>query len=170
MDKTITTSLFIVVSMILVLALFNAAYPAVQQGSAAVANMANGIADEMRTNIAIVHASGELDHTGWWQDTNGNGLFDVFVWLKNTGSTRIIALNQVDVYFGPEGNFVRVPDQNDANGAYPNWTPTVEGGGDWVPTSTLQVAVHYQTPLAGGRYFIKVVLPDGVSTEYFLGM
>ncbi len=170
MDKTITTALFIVVSMILVLVLFNVAYPAVVQGGDAVASMANSVADEMRNHIDIIHADAELDHTGWWQDVNNNGLFDVFVWVKNTGDVRITALNQIDVFFGPEGNFSRIPAQGDADGAYPYWTGQVAGSTNWDPTATLQITIHYQTPLAGGRYFMKVVLPDGVSSDDYLGM
>ncbi|MBK9613759.1 hypothetical protein [Candidatus Amarobacter glycogenicus] len=42
---------------------------------------------------------GELDSSSWWQDTNGDGDFDVFAWVKNVGETRIVALEQTDVFF-----------------------------------------------------------------------
>ena len=170
MDKTITTALFIIVSMILVLVLFNVAYPAVIQGGDAVASMANNVADEMHNHIDIIHTSAELDNTGWWQDVNNNGLFDVFVWVKNTGDARITGLNQIDVFFGPEGNFTRIPPQSDTGNPYPYWTEQLDSGTNWDPTGTLQITIHYQTPLASGRYFVKVVLPDGVSSENYLGM
>jgi hypothetical protein len=170
MDKTITTALLIVVSMILVVALFNVAYPAIIQGGDAVTSMANNIAERMKEDISFIHASSERDSANGWLDPNGNALFDVYGWVKNVGTTRIIALDRIDVFFGPEGNFVRIPSQADANGSYPYWTSQVENGADWSPTATLQIAIHYQTPLSAGRYYMKVSLPNGVSADYFLGI
>jgi hypothetical protein len=170
MDKTITTALMIVVSMIMVVMLFNVAYPAIIEGGDAVTSMANNAADKMKFHLSFVHASAELDDTGWWQDTNGNALFDVFGWVKNTGSMRVTALDRVDVFFGREGNFTRIPHQSEAGGTYPYWTWQVENDSEWVPTGTVQFAVHYQSPLSAGRYFMKVILPNGVSSEYTLGI
>lgn len=170
MDKTITTGLLIIISMIMALMLFNVAYPAITEGGDAVRSMANGVSERMRHQIAVIHASGEIDNTGWWQDTNGNGVFDVFSWVKNIGDARIIALNRIDVFFGPEGNFARIPYVDEAGGAYPYWSYQIENGSEWIPTGTLQIAVHYQTPLPTGRYFLKVALPNGISSDYFLGM
>ncbi|MBK8020052.1 MAG: hypothetical protein IPK19_01190 [Chloroflexi bacterium] len=170
MEKSITTALFIVVSMILALMLFNVAYPAVTEGGDAVVSMANDVAERMRYDIEIIHASAELDDSGWWQDFNGNGQFDVNVWVKNIGDERIIGLDRVDVFFGREGNFARIAYVDEASGSYPNWTATVENGADWNPTGTLRITIRYQAPLTRGRYFVKVILPNGISSEYFLGI
>ena len=159
MEKTITTSLMIAVSMILVIMLFNIAYPAVIQGGEAVTGMAGDVADRMKTQITVIHASSE------------NGTRDVAAWVKNVGDTRIIAVNQVDVFFGPEGNFVRIPQESQAvQGTFPYWTWQVEGGGDWNPTGTLEIVIHYENALSAGRYFMKISLPNGVSSEYYLGI
>ena len=171
MDKTIVTALLIIVGMILVVALFNVAYPAIIQGGDAVTSMANNMADQMKNGISLIHASGELDANNTWTDPNGNALFEVYGWVKNIGSARIIGLDRVDVFFGPEGNFTRIPYQSEAAGSYPYWTYTVENVSEWVPTGTLQIAIHYQPPaLSAGRYFLKVSLPNGVSADYFLGL
>lgn len=169
MDKTISTSFLIVVSMVLVMVLFNAVYPAVQDSSSAMLNMTGRVDDRLRSQIEIIHAAAELDSTGWWQDTNGNGYFDSFVWIKNVGSTRVVSPEQLDVFYGPEGNFDRIPHESNASGRYPNWTWQVEDGGEWVPTATLAVTIRYDYPLAPGRYFIKVTLPNGVSDSYLIG-
>ncbi|MFN8375908.1 MAG: hypothetical protein U0694_23925 [Anaerolineae bacterium] len=170
MDKAITTALLIVISMIMALMLFNIAYPAIIQSGDAIASMANRTSDRMDTQITVIHAAGELDSSGWWQNSNGNSEFEVFIWVKNIGDTRIIALDNLDVFFGPEGNFTRIPNQVNAGGSYPYWTWNVEGGTEWNPTSTLRITVHYQMPQAQGRYFFKVSTTDGVSAEDYLGL
>ena len=170
MDKAITTALFIIISLIMALMLFNSAYPAIMQGGDAIAGMAYRSEESMNSQIAIIHAAGELDHSGWWQDTNGNGSFDVFIWVKNTGTSRITALDQIDLFFGPEGNFTRIPHESVAGGSTPYWSWTVEDGGDWTPTATLRITVHYGMALSSGRYYAKVTTPNGVSDSYYLSM
>jgi hypothetical protein len=170
MDKAITTALLIVISMTMVLMLFNVAYPAVVDGGDAITSMAYQAEERMRSQISIIHATGELDNIGWWQDTNGNGVFEVFVWVKNTGDARILAVDSVDVFFGPEANFTRIPHESAAGGSYPYWSWQVENATEWTPTATLQIAIHYQAALPQGRYFMKVTVPSGASDEDFLGL
>lgn len=170
MDKAITTALLIVISMVMSMMLFNAAYPAVIQGGDAITSMTNQVDERMRSQVEIIHAAGELDANGVWQDTNGDGQFETFVWVKNVGDSRIIAYERTDVFFGPEGNFIRIPHQSQAGSSFPYWTAQVENDPEWTPTSTLQIAIHYGSALTSGRYFVKVVIPSGVSADYFLGM
>ncbi|MCA9969373.1 MAG: hypothetical protein KC425_04110 [Anaerolineales bacterium] len=170
MDKAIITTLLIVISMVTGVLLFNAAYPAVIESSDAMASMTNRADERLQSQIAIIHATGELDSTGWWQDTNSNGQFDVFVWVKNVGSTRITAIEQTDLFFGPEGNFTRIPHQSQAGGAYPNWDWQVENAADWSPTATLKITIHYGAPLATGRYFLKTTTPNAISDDHFFSM
>jgi hypothetical protein len=170
MDKTITTALLIIISIVMALALFNAAYPAIMKGGDAIANMANRANERMKSQIVIVHMAGELDGQGQWQDANANGLFDVFLWVKNVGASPITAVEGMDVFFGREGSFVRIPYQGDAAGSYPHWTWQVENGAEWTPTATLKITVHYTSPLAPGRYFAKIAISNGVSDQQFLGL
>ncbi len=170
MDKAITTALLIVISMVMALMLFNTAYPAIIQGGDAIASMANHADEQMRSQIAVIHAAAEVDSSGAWQDTDGSGDFDVFVWVKNLGDTRISGVERMDVFFGPEGDFARVPYQTDAGGNTPYWTWQIENAADWIPTATLRIAIHYGTALASGRYFIRVTTPTGISADDFLGI
>ncbi len=170
MDKTITTALLIIISMVMVLMLFNVAYPAIQEGGDAIDSMAARIEDRMRSHIVIIHAAAELDSSGWWVDTNGNGDFEAFLWVKNTGSSRIAALDAMDLFFGPEGDFQRIPHHSQAGGAYPYWTASVENGTDWVPTATLKIAIHYGFALSSGRHFARLVTPQGSEADYFVGL
>lgn len=168
MDKVISTVLLIVISMILAMLLFNAAYPAVIRSSDAIVGMADRADDRMKSQISIIHGSGELDSTGFWQDTNGDGQFEVFLWVKNIGTSRLIALEQADLFFGLEGNFGRIPYNN--TGSYPYWTWSIENGAEWIPTTTLRITIHYGVPLTTGRYFAKFTLANGVSSDYFMGI
>lgn len=170
MDKAITTALLIVISMMMALMLFNVAYPAVVDGGDAITSMAYKAEERMKSQISIVHAAGELDNIGWWQDTNGNGVFEVFLWVKNIGNSRIIAVDSLDVFFGPEGNFTRIPHESIAGGSFPRWSWQLENASEWTPTATLQIAIHYQAALSQGRYFMKVIVPSGTMTEDFLGL
>jgi hypothetical protein len=170
MDKVITTAMLIVISMVMALMLFNVAYPAIIQGGDAIVSMAGRVEDRMKSQIAIIHAGGELDEDGWWQDVNNNGQFDVFLWIKNVGDSRITALDSLDIFFGPEGNFARIPYQSSAGGSTPYWSWDVENGTEWAPTTTLRVTIHYSAALSTGRYFAKVTVPSGVWDDYYLGM
>ncbi len=170
MEKPIVTALFIIVSMILVVMLFNAVYPAVQQGGEAVTSMANNVADRMRNQISVIHASAEFDDTGWCPDSNGNSTCDVLAWVKNIGQARIIGMDRMDVFFGPEDNYTRIPYSQTATGTYPYWSGSIEGGGDWIPTATMQIIIHYLSPPSAQRFYLKVTLPDGITSDYFLGI
>jgi flagellin-like protein len=168
MDKVITTALLIVVSMVLAVVLFNSAYPAVTDSAQAISVMAGRTDDRLRSQIAIIQVASETDRTGWWQDVDGNGYFDVFTWVKNVGSTRIFPVEAMDVFFGPEGNFVRIPAASQAGQAYPRWTGQIENGSQWTPTATLKITISYAKPLPAGRYFVKVAAPNGVSAEDYV--
>jgi hypothetical protein len=168
MDKTITTALMIIISMVMALALYNAAYPAIVNGGDSISSMANRANDEMKSQIRLIHAAGELDGSGNWQDTSSDGDFDVFIWVKNVGSTTFDAIESSDVFFGPEGNFARIPNQNNAGGASPYWTWQIENASAWTPTATVKITIHYRLPLTAGRYFAKVTLANGTADETFL--
>jgi len=170
MDKVISTALLIVISMVMAITLFNVAYPAIIEGGDSITRMANRADEQLQSQIEVIHAAGEINADSVWQDTNANGLFDAFIWVKNVGATRIIALDQADVFFGPEGNFSRISHQSQAGGSYPYWTWQVENAAEWTPSATLKISVHYAAPLSSGRYFIKIAIPSGVSDDYLLGL
>lgn len=170
MDKAILTAFMIIVSVVMAVFLFNSVYPAVVQGSASLTSMAHRADDRLRSQIEVIHAVGEIDSGGGWQDVNGNGKFDTFIWVKNVGASRITALERTDVFFGPEGNFTRIPHESEAGGSTPYWNGSLENADEWSPTATLKVTIVYDSPLSSGRYFVKVTTPNGVSDDYYLSM
>ncbi|MBZ0297687.1 MAG: hypothetical protein K8L99_34340 [Anaerolineae bacterium] len=169
MDKTITSGIMIIISMIMALMLFNTTYPAIIRGGDAISSMTERTNDRLRSQISVIHAAAELDESGWWHDTNSNGDFDVFVWVKNVGEMRVTALDNLDVFFGPETNYVRIPHESVATG-YPYWNWEVENGTEWLSAATLKISIHYSGALVSGRYFAKVTTSSGISSEYFLSM
>lgn len=170
MEKTIVTAFMVIISVIVSVMVYNTIYPAAVEGSASLRNMQARMDDRIQSQIAIVHAVGELDQNGSWQDTNGDGDFNILVWSKNIGSSRISAIHQVDLFFGPEGNFNRIAQIEETGGSYPYWEWEVENDENWNPTSTLKMTLHYNAPLPSGRYFVKIVLPNGLTTEYYISL
>lgn len=156
MDKVIITTFLIIVSVVCAALVFNAVYPAVTASSHAMVIMKSRVDDRLKSQIEIIHATG-----------NGS---DAFVWVKNVGSLRIKAVERCDVFFGPEGDFDHIPHEDEAGGSKPYWNYEVEGNGsDWDPTTTLKITIYYDSALSG-RYFVKVVIPNGLSDDYYFSM
>ena len=151
MDKTIVTALLIIAGVISAIFVFNAIYPAIQQSGDAMTSMERRIDDRMKTQVQIVHAARSGD--------------DAVIWIKNVGSTRIVGLEGSDLFFGPEGNFVRLPYGGTAT---PHWSYTVENDSEWKPSATIKITISGFTFLAPGtRYFVKIVTPIGISDELY---
>ena len=170
MDKAITTTFMIIASIITTIMVFNAVFPAIARSRDTLVTMRGRMDERIKSQIEIVHASGELNHNAAWQDTNSDGNFDVFVWVKNIGAVRIPAVEKIDVFFGPEGNFARIPYQPEAAGAYPNWEWRLENDAYWNPTATLRLTLNFSTVLPSQRYFLKIVLPNGIADTYYFSM
>jgi hypothetical protein len=167
MDKTIVTALLITISMIMALMLFNVAYPAILEGGDSISQMANRTSERMGEQLTVIHATAEADD---WQITNSTD-FEVFAWIKNTGDARIKSLEHLDVFFGLEGQFYRIPYSADGATGYPYWQAAVEDGlGRWDPHATLRLTIYYSGKPVSGRYFLKVSAPSGVSDDYFLSI
>lgn len=167
MEKTIVTTFMVIVSVIVSVMIYNVVYPAAVQSSSSLRTMRDRMDDRIQTQVAIVHVTSERDQNGSWQDTNGDGYFSVFVWVKNIGSSRVSAIDQIDLFFGPDGNFSRITNGSAAPSTFPQWTGAVENDTNWNPTSTLKITINYTSTLAAGRYFVKLVLPNGITTDYF---
>ena len=147
MDKIVVTALLMTAGVILAIMLFNAVFPTINQGNDAITNMQYRISDRMKSQIDILHAA------------QAGGV--VTIWVKNTGDTRIAGVDSSDLFFGPEGNFARIPYGTGS----PHWEYLVENGTDWIPRATLRIVIYNFTPLNPGRYYIKMTLPNGISAE-----
>jgi archaeal flagellar protein FlaG len=157
-DKTITTALLIIAGVVCAIFVFNSVFPMVNRSSDAVVSMADQIDDRMKSHISIVHAANTIDHK------------TVYIWIKNVGSSRIAPIEDSDVFFGQEGNYSRIPYTSEVGGVNPCWSYTIENGTEWLTSATLKITITYDTDPGAGTYFIKVIIPNGISDEYYFSM
>ena len=148
MDKTITTALLIIASVIAAVALTNAILPAVSRGSSAVLTSSQGVADRVRTDLSIVFAGGDTADTR------------IDVWIKNVGTERVDGIDSGDLFLTTPSEIKRIPYQTGVE----NWTYTFETGTEWVQAITIKVVVELST-LPIGQYIVKYVAPNGAVTE-----
>jgi hypothetical protein len=149
MDKIMVTLLLIVAGIVCSIVVLNAVYPAITGSSGAIIEATNKIDDRIKSNIRII----EMTHDG----------SDAYVWIKNTGVSRIDGINNSDVFFGPEGNFDRI---TYGGSVAPYWEYEIENDERWNQSSTLKITVHSDSSISGD-YFFKIVIPNGLSDQKF---
>ena len=155
MEKAIATVMLTVAGIVAILAVINAMMPAISRTNASIVATADSVDSRISTDLEIIHVSG----------TDGSP--DVEAWTKNTGASRIAPVEKLDVFFGPEDAFVRVP-FGEAGCISPCWYYTLENDTVWNPTSTLHIVLDAGANLAAGTtYYIKVVAPNGVTDARF---
>ncbi len=150
MEKAIITAFMTLGAVVAVAVLFAAVYPAVVSGSEAVVSMSDRIADRLKSQAVVVHATGDGS--------------SALIWVKNVGSQRISGVERLDVFFGLEGEFVRIPYGSGQGNPY--WDAVLENDTEWNPTATLRITVHTGA-LLSGRYFVKITTPNGLSDETY---
>jgi len=129
--------------------------PAVSRAGNALVSSANSADNRLSSRVEIIHATG--------QDTAVVSQ----AWVKNTGVTRIDAIQQSDVFFGPETDFARIP-YGGAGCTAPCWEYDLENDTEWNPTATLHLTVHLSTALAtGNTYYVKFVAGNGIEDSKF---
>jgi archaellum component FlaG (FlaF/FlaG flagellin family) len=127
--------------------------------------------ERMRSQVEIIHAAGELDENGDWQDTNSNNYFDVFVWVKNIGAESVADVEHCDVFVsGNQTVWAWIPHVDYAEGAFPQWDYVIENGSEWSTATTLNIEISYESSLQSGEYRIKTLIPNGVSDDYYFSM
>jgi flagellar protein FlaG len=144
-----------IAAIVAIVAVVNAVLPSVSRTSGALISASNAVEDRIASQVEIVHATGQ------------DGDPDADIWVKNTGASTIAALDRVDVFFGPEGNFQRIP-QGTAGCTDPCWEYEIENSTTWEPTATLHIIVHTSANLTTGTtYYVKVVAPNGITDSKF---
>lgn len=156
MDKTITTALLIIAGIICSIFLFNSVYPMISRSSSAMTNMTEKINDRMQSQIEVIQATGSTNSAV------------VFIWAKNIGTAQVNAIEQSDLFLGPEGNADRIT--YGSGEPLPHWTYSVENGTDWSTGTTLKITVTFTENLSPGRYTLKFVIPNGIQAEYYFSL
>ena len=137
------------------MAVVNTVLPAVHRTSGALTSTASVLDDRLSSQIEIVHATGE------------SGATDADIWVKNIGATVIDPLERIDLFFGPQGGFARIP-YGGASCSAPCWEYTLENDTKWTPTATLHITIHVSDALESDVvYYVKVVAPNGSSDAKF---
>ncbi len=133
------------------LAVFNGFYPAITTSTNAISNTSVKVSDRIESRIEIIQVG-----------NNGN---DILIWVKNIGTSEVVAVDYTDVFFGPTDDFYRVSYNS---GVAPWWEYELEGGKSrWTTSVTAKLTLHPAEALSAGTYLIKVVLPNGIYDELF---
>jgi archaellum component FlaF (FlaF/FlaG flagellin family) len=157
-DKAITTALLIVAGVVCMIFVFNSVYPMINRSSDAMVSMAEQVDERMKSRINIVHAANNSTRT------------EVYLWIKNIGTQRIVNVEASDLFFGEEDNFDRVPYYTDAGETYPRWIFELENDTAWETSATIKVTITYSSDPGAGTYFSKFIIPNGISDDYYFSM
>jgi len=182
-DKAIITMMLVIAGVVCVSFMFNSLYPAINRSSDAVVSMSAAVDDRIKSQVDIIHAVSEYDSkdTGdYWNDMNSNSHFDIFAWVKNVGTSRILAPEKSDIFFGEEGDFQRIPYVDHAGGSAPYWEYTVEDNADeWSKSKTIKINIVYTKSISNfgdtglstsTTYRIKTIIPNGITDEIYFSL
>ena len=156
MSQAITTSLLIIASIVAALALINSVIPAMGRSASALATANSATADRIRTDIEIIHATGD--------DSN-----DVItVWVKNVGTKEIVPISSSDIILTTPTTVVSLAYVSGCDsGQSPGWDYVLEGGAsNWSRAVTVRFTL--ETAVTTGVYTVRVSSPNAASdTEDF---
>jgi hypothetical protein len=147
MDKVIVTVMLIIGGLTAAFAVFNSVYPAVERSGQSMSNAADDIGDRITSRIEIIQAGADDD--------------SVDAWVKNIGSSRIIAIEDSDIFLGTDGNISIIPFGDDGS-PLPYWSYQLEGNNtQWSQAVTNGIIIHLAEALTPDVYLFKMVIPNG---------
>lgn len=141
------------------MAVISSVMPALSRTNSSMVMTSDVVNDRIATQVEIIHATGVDAAT------------EADAWVKNVGSARIGPVESTDVFFGPEDNFARIPYGGPSCTA-PCWDYELEGGAsEWESTATLHIIIYLDYSLAAGNtYYVKVVVPNGITDAKFFSV
>jgi len=159
-EQVISTALLTIASVIAVAALVHTVYPSIMSMSSSFLTATSTVSDRIETDLKIIYVVNQSINL-----TN--------VWVKNIGKNSIgySAIEMSDVFFGPEGNFERIPYDNSIPLPNNRWNYTIENNNDnnykWDPLETLKITIRKDNIYATSPrdYYLKIVLYNGVWDE-----
>ena len=154
MEKTITTAILVIASIIMTVALINAVIPAAARGSGALITANTSATDRIKTDIDIVFASG---------NSTGD---EINFWVKNIGSKTIRTINDSDIFLTTPTTISRVPyDASCSASVPPCWSHVLEGSAaDWNQSETIKVTAHLSSG-STGLHKVSIAVYNAVSAE-----
>ena len=151
MEKAISSGLLIIASVVAALALINAVIPALGKSSSALVNANAAASDRIKTDIEIVHATGD------------SSAKTVTVWVKNIGTITIEDITASDIFLDTPSSVSRL---SYTSGCVSDcWDYALEGGAtDWKNTETVKFTLTLSS-LSSGVYSVRVSVFNGVSAD-----
>ena len=151
MEKAISSSLFIIASVVATIALINAVLPALGKSSGALVSANAAASDRIRTDIEILHATG---------DTSAK---TVTFWVKNIGTTTIKDITVSDIFLDTPSSVNRLSYTSGCSSDC--WDYALEGGATvWKQSKTVKFTLTLST-LDSGVYSVRLSVFNGVSAD-----
>lgn len=151
MEKSITTGLFIIASVVAAIALINAVIPALGKSSSALITANANASDRIKTDIEIIHATG---------DTSAK---TVTVWVKNIGTTTINDITASDIFLDTPSSLSRL--SYTAGCVSDCWDYALEGGATaWKNTETVKFTLTLSS-LGTGVHSVRISVFNGESAD-----
>ena len=147
MEKAITSALLIIASIIAAMALINAVIPAASKSSGALLMANSTAADRIKTDIEIVHASGD--------DTSNK----VTLWVKNIGTKTIVPVSASDVILTTPSDVLWLPYVSGCSSECWDY-PVEDSGSDWKQSVTVKFTLS--TSVTAGVYTVAVSVVNAV--------
>ncbi len=146
MEKTITTAMLVIASLVAVIALINAVIPATGKSASALSTANSEASKRIRTDIDVIYATG---------DTGGT----ITIWVKNVGTQVIKAVESSDIIILKPSGAVRLSYVSGCSSEC--WDYTLEDSATaWTTTVTVKFTVT--TAVAVGSYSVSVAAPNGI--------
>ena len=151
MEKTITTALLVIASIVAAVALINALIPAAGKGSGALVAANEVAANRIKTDVEIVFATGNT------------GDSKIIFWAKNVGSNTIQPIEESDIFLTTPTTIQRIP--YGAPSGTPYWDYVIEDGASaWTQAATVKVTLN-MVSVATGLHQVTITVYNAVSTE-----
>jgi flagellar protein FlaG len=145
-----------IAAIVAIIAVVNAVLPSVAQTTGSLLSASDAVESRIASQIEIIHATGQ------------SASVNADVWVKNIGAAKIAPIERTDVFFGPAGNFQRIPYDTSSACTAPCWYYTIENATEWEQTATLRITVKNTANLTTGTtYYVKVVVPNGITDSKF---
>ena len=154
-QNVITTALLTIACVVCATMFITAIYPPLTDGVSSLISTTTNLCEKIETSFKIIEESNERSRE--------------YIWIKNTGTSPILAIENSDIFFGEIDDFHRIP-YDKRQGEVPSWNYMMEnddGNERWDPGETIKIGIRYlrHREIPEGTYYVKIILYNGVSTQ-----
>jgi archaellum component FlaG (FlaF/FlaG flagellin family) len=151
MDKVLTATLLTMAAVVAAIMVINTMLPALGKASSSLISSTGAASDQIKTNLDIVHVA---------TNTSTN---QILVYVKNIGTIEITDIDSSDVFLQTgTATYDRITYNAGSN---PKWIYTIQDSATaWTQNRTVLITITVSS-LTSGDYKVRIVTPNGVSTE-----